>query len=146
MKSFEWIQLCAAFVGSFGFGILFNIRGRRLLAAGIGGFLAWSLCLLLGRWLSDEPLNYFIVSVLVSIYAQLIARWLKTPATPISITALIPLIPGSSLYYTMASAFQGLSGDFVVKAVATLELSAALALGIIVVSALSRWRVKWRRL
>ena len=146
MKSFEWIQLCAAFVGSLGFGILFNIRGRRLLAAGIGGFLAWSLCLLLGRWLSDEPLNYFIVSVLVSIYAQLIARWLKTPATPISITALIPLIPGSSLYYTMASAFQGLSGDFVVKAVATLELSAALALGIIVVSALSRWRVKWRRL
>ena len=142
MSSFAWIQLCAAFVGSLGFGILFNIRGRRLLAAGIGGFLAWGLCLLLGCWISGEPLNYFIVSVLVSIYAQVMARWLKTPATPISITALIPLIPGSSLYYTMASAFQGLSGDFVVKAVATLELSAALALGIILVSALSRWRVK----
>ncbi|MBP3391168.1 MAG: threonine/serine exporter family protein [Clostridia bacterium] len=144
MNKLDWIQLCTAFVGSLGFGILFNIRGRRLLTAAFGGFLAWGLCLALGEWITTEPLNYFIVSLLVSVYAQVIARILKTPATPISITALIPLIPGSSLYYTMASAFQGLSDDFVVKAVATVEMAAALALGIIVVSALSRWRVKWK--
>jgi uncharacterized membrane protein YjjB (DUF3815 family) len=144
MSHLEWIQLGAAFVGSLGFGVLFNIRGRRLWAAAVGGFLAWGLCLVFGKWISVEPLNYFIASLSISFYAQVMARILKTPATPISITALIPLIPGSSLYYTMASAFQGLSGDFVVKAVATLELAAALALGIIAVATLSRWRVKWR--
>lgn len=145
MNSFAWIQLITAFIGSLGFGILFNVRGRRLIAAAVGGLLAWALCLLFSLWISGEPFIYFIVSLLISVYAQVIARILKTPATPISITALIPLIPGSSLYYTMASAFQGISGAFVTKAVTTLELAAALALGIILVSALSRFRIKRRK-
>ena len=144
MSAFEWVQLGTAFIGSLGFGILFNIRGRRLFAAAVGGILAWGICILLGHWISGEPLNYFIVSFAVSVYAQVIARILKTPATPISITALIPLIPGSSLYYTMASAFRGISGEFVTKGIATLELAAALALGIILVSALSRFRITRR--
>ena len=138
MTNDAWLQLATSFIGSLGFGILFNVRGRRLLASAVGGLLAWGLCLLLGKWITAEALNYFIVSLSISFYAQFIARILKTPATPISITALIPLIPGSSLYYTMAAAFQGISGAFVTKAVATLELAAALALGIILVSALSR--------
>lgn len=142
MIPFEIIQITTACLGSLGFGCLFNIRGKRLAAAGVGGFLAWTLCLILGLFIESEPLNYFIVSACISLYAEIMARVLKTPASPISITSLIPLVPGSSLYYTMASAFQGQSGEFVVKAVSTLKLSASLALGIILVSALARLKIQ----
>ena len=40
----ELIQILAGFVGSFGFACLFNIRGRRLLVASLGGLLAVFLC------------------------------------------------------------------------------------------------------
>lgn len=134
----EVIQLITALIGSLGFGILFNVRGKKLLAAGVGGFLAWGLCLGLTFLVKSEPVNYFIVAVVISLYAEIVARRMKTPAASISITALIPLIPGSSLYYTMAAAFQGGSGQFLTKAIATLELSFALALGIILAPALFR--------
>ena len=37
MTQTEIFQIIASFVGSMGFGILFNIRGKRLWAAYVGG-------------------------------------------------------------------------------------------------------------
>jgi uncharacterized membrane protein YjjB (DUF3815 family) len=51
---------------------------------------------------------------------------------------LIPLIPGGSLYYTMNYALNEQWAAFVNKAVYTLELALALALGIIAVTTLNR--------
>lgn len=132
------IQLSAGLVGSLCFGILFNLRGKKLAASALGGFLSWGLFLLLGYVITSEPINYFIVAVIASLYSETMARLLKTPATPIVTTSLIPLIPGGSLYYTMAYAFESDFEMFLGKAVSTLKLASALALGIIVVTALSQ--------
>jgi uncharacterized membrane protein YjjB (DUF3815 family) len=148
ITSFEILQVITGCIGSLGFGILFNIRGKRLLFAALGGFLAWALFVVFSRFISNDPVNYFIVSLLVSLYAEVMARVMKTPTTTFITTALIPLIPGGSLYYTMASAFEA-SGEFVQRAVATLMLAAALALGTIVATALTKlfYKVlaKWGR-
>lgn len=148
ITSFEILQVITGCIGSLGFGILFNIRGKRLLFAALGGFLAWALFVIFSRFISNDPVNYFIVSLLVSLYAEVMARVMKTPTTTFITTALIPLIPGGSLYYTMASAFEA-SGEFVQRAVATLMLAAALALGTIVATALTKlfYKVlaKWGR-
>ena len=80
----------------------------------------------------------FIVAVIISMYSEIMARLLKTPAAPVVTTSLIPLIPGGSLYYTMSSAFESDFSKFIEKAVTTLELACALALGIIIVTALSQ--------
>ncbi len=138
MTGTEWIQLFASLIGSFCFGILFRLRGTRLIAAACGGLLSWGLFLLLDRVVTSEPINYFIVAALISLYAEALARVLKTPATPIATTSLIPLIPGGSLYYTMAYAFESDFAMFLEKAVYTLKLASALALGIIAVTALSQ--------
>lgn len=138
MNGTELVQLTAALIGSLCFGILFNLRGKKLAASAFGGFLSWGLFLLLGCAIASEPINYFIVAAAVSMYSEALARLLKTPATPIVTTSLIPLIPGGSLYYTMAYAFESDFGMFLEKAVSTLKLASALALGIIVVTALSQ--------
>ena len=147
MTSSELIQIATGLIGSLCFGILFNMRGKRLIAAAVGGLLSWGLFVVLSHFILNEPINYFIVAAVVSLYSEIMARILKTPAAPIVTTSLIPLIPGGSLYYTMSSAFESNFTMFLEKAVSTLKLACARALGIIVVTAISQFlfkRVKQR--
>lgn len=133
----EIIQVLAAFAGSMGFAILFNVRGKRLIAAAIGGLLSWLLFIIISKYIMNDPVVYFIVACVISIYAEILARVLKTPTTTFIITSLIPLIPGGSLYYTMVLAFEGDANTFLPKAISTLQLAAALALGVIVSATLT---------
>lgn len=138
MTHTEIMQIITGFIGVIGFSVLFNIRGKRLIATAIGGFLSWSLFVICSHIIQSEPVNYFIVALLISIYAEIMARVMKTPTTTFITTSLIPLIPGGSLYYTMASVFDSNLDAFMEKAVYTLQLAAALALGIIVATTLTK--------
>ena len=138
MTQTEIIQILAGFVGSLGFAILFHIRGKRRLLAAIGGLLSWLLFVLLSKWIKSEPVVYFVVACVISVYAEIMARVLKTPTTIFVTTSLIPLIPGGSLYYTMVLAFQGDFDTFLPKAIYTLQLASALALGISVSTTFAR--------
>lgn len=139
--------IVGGFLGSLGFALLYNIRGKRLLGAALGGILCCALFCILGLFIESEPIIYFIVSVVTSIYAEILSRVLKTPTTTFIITALIPLIPGGSLYYTMSSAFEGDFDLFLSNAISTLLLALALALGVCMVIAGTRFvmRVKAAR-
>lgn len=141
----ELVQIFTGFLGSLGFGILFNVRGKRLAAASLGGLLSWALFLALGIWLPDEVLRYFIVSVAVSVYCEIMARVQKTPTTTFLMTALIPLIPGGGLYYTMTNAFSGDLDGFAERGFHTVGLAVALALGVIVTTVITNIITKLRR-
>ena len=129
----ELIMIITGCLGSAGFALLYNIRGKRFVFAALGGLLAVFFYLGFGLFIENEILNYFICAILVSLYAEIMARVLKTPTTTFIITSLIPLIPGGSLYYTMTGAFSGDIGSFIDKGLYTLGLAGALAAGIIVV-------------
>ncbi|MBQ9777337.1 MAG: threonine/serine exporter family protein, partial [Clostridia bacterium] len=117
MTQFEWIQIITGFIGSVGFAILFNERGKKMIGAILGGLFSWLLFVLLKFVSESEPLRYFIVAFAISLYSELMARRLKTPSSTFLMTALIPLIPGGSLYYTMAAVFEGNVQNFATKAV-----------------------------
>ena len=138
MTKTDIIQILAGFVGSFGFACLFNIRGKRLIAAAVGGLLSWLLFVLFRNFIPSDPVNYFVVALLMSFYAEVMARVQKTPTTTFITTSLVPLIPGGSLYYTMASAFESNLPRFLEKAISTLQLASALALGIIFATTVTR--------
>ncbi len=132
------LQTITGCIGSTGFAILYNIRNKRLLFAAVGGLLSWALFLLLGFAINDEIVRYLIVSAFISIYAEIMARAMKTPKTTFIIISLIPLIPGSALYYTMRAAFSGDVLTFAEKGVQTLGYAGALAAGIIVVAGIMK--------
>ena len=132
------IRIIAAALGTLGFGVLFNLRGKKLLVGALGGMFAWIMFEVLGGIIANEPIRYFIVSALASVYAEVFARIMKTPRTTFWIVNLIPLIPGGSLYYTMSSAVQSQSEVFWQRGIYTLELAAALSLGIVTVAAVSK--------
>lgn len=142
MNLTEILQILAATAGALGFGLLFNIRNKSLIAVALGGGLGWLAFILINRLIQSEPLSYFMVSTLISLYAEIMARRLKTPTTVIIIPSMIPLVPGASLYYTMTHFLDGDLSSFVKKALDTLKLASALALGIIVATVITRLIIK----
>lgn len=134
MTAHQIIQIVTGTVGSLGFALLFNLRGRRLVMAALGGFMSWTLFMIFNLFITNDPFNYFLVAIMMSLYAEIMARVLKSPTTTFITTSLIPLIPGGFLYQTMAFALEKNLEKFIETATYTLQLAAALALGIIVVT------------
>ena len=101
------IQIFTGFLGSLGFSILFNIRGRKLWVASLGGLISWTIFLLLEPVFQGEASRYFFAAAAVTVYSEFFARVLKTPTTTFLVSSIVPLIPGGSLYYTMSYAVLG---------------------------------------
>ena len=125
------MQLVTAFVGSWGFAMLFHVRRERLLPASLGGLLAWGVYLLMGLVSGQDVVRYFFASVALTVYAEVMARVVKCPATLFLVTASIPLVPGGSLYRTMQFFMQNDLDAFSRQALTTVLLAVAIAVGML---------------
>ena len=97
----EIIQLVVSFTGSLGFAALFNIHGKKLWFAALGGCLSWAVYLAV-EFITPSPyVCGFWSTVAITLYAECMARIHKTPVTVFLVSATIPLIPGAALYRTM---------------------------------------------
>ena len=126
------IQLITAFLGSLGFAMLFNIRKDKLLLCSLGGLLAWSVYLSAGFLSGNDVIRYFLASIVFTIYAEIMARIKKTPATIFIVSAAIPLIPGGYLYETMQYVMLHDWASFSAKGLTTLLLAFAIVAGMLV--------------
>ncbi len=132
------IQIMTSFLGSLGFAVLFNVRGRYLLEAAFGGMLGWLCYSLLSGRLHNEYLAFLVAAMLVTGYAELMARVEKAPATTFLIAGMIPLVPGKGLYYTMRYAIGAESAGFVSQGTQTLAVAIAIAGGVMAASSIFR--------
>lgn len=135
MSMTELLQTITAFFGTLGFGLMFNIRGKKLWLGSLGGLLGWVAYLMFGLFFESDILCCFLASVLSSGYSEILARCMKTPATTFYIICWIPLIPGSSLYYSVASILRNDITGFLHYCLYTLEVAAALSAGVLLVTA-----------
>lgn len=132
------IQTFVSFIASLGFGIIFNIKGKNLIFAALGGGLSWFCYLSFSRLNISDVLSFFLSSVIFSIYSEICARVLKTPVTTIVICALIPLVPGAGMYYTMYETITGNVSGAIELGLTTIANAGSLALGVIFVSTITR--------
>ncbi len=103
----EIVQLITSFLGSLGFAFIFNTRKKALIPSALGGVVCWGVYLLGSLYFDGQYIPSLFAAAAVALYAEIAARVLKLPATIVFISAIIPLIPGSSLYYTMSYAVSG---------------------------------------
>ena len=131
----------SAFLASIGFGILFNIRGKKLILAGltgaIGGIL-YKYSLYLGM---SELVANFLGALGLAIFGEIFARLCKTPVTTFIVCALIPLVPGGGILEVI----QGNVQEALVKGLETLSIAGVLALGILVVSTGTQFYLRTKR-
>lgn len=135
-------ELLRAVVGSFlpclAFCFILNVRGRILAAAPLGAVLCWLSYLAFTAFWSDFTC-YFAATVVVSVYAELMARLCKTPVTVFLMVGLLPLVPGGGIYYTMEYALEGNTAAFLSQGLATFGIAGCLALGVLTVSSVVRF-------
>lgn len=125
------MELTAAFLGSLGFALLFHVRREKVLLASLGGLLAWGVYLLSGLVTDQDVVRYFAASVVLTVYAETLARVVKCPATLFIVTASIPLIPGGSLYHTMQYFMQNDLNACSSQGLTTLLLAVSIAVGML---------------
>ena len=133
-----WAQAAAVFVGCCGFCILFNVHGRGLVLCIIGGAAAWMVYLLCGALGCDVYAANLFAAVFAALYAEIMARVRKCPATPYLVIATIPMLPGAGVYYTMSLGLEGSMMASVAKGLQTIGIAGSLAVGILLVSTVFR--------
>lgn len=128
-----FIQILTAGIASFGFAILYNVKGKRLIVPFVGGILSWTLYLIL-MFLNNEVLQCLFTTMFLALYTEIVARVVKTPTTTFLVPNIIILIPGGSLYYAISYAIRSDWLNFILKGKETIFIAAAIAAGIMIVS------------
>ena len=79
-----------------------------------------------------------MATVVAAVFAEVMARIRKYPAISYLISSLLPLIPGSGIYYAAQQAVQGNSAGFVAYGTKTLAIAGVMAVGILLVVTLTK--------
>jgi uncharacterized membrane protein YjjB (DUF3815 family) len=127
-----------AIIASLGFGIIFNIKGKKLIFASIGGGIGWLTYSLTSTLNISDVFALFLSAIVISFYSEIFARILKTPVTTYIVCALIPLVPGAGMYYTMFEIISGNLEKAISIGINTLSSAGALSLGVILLSTITR--------
>ena len=140
MKSF--IMILMGLIGTLGFSLLFHVKGRKLIAIALGGAASTAIYLLILHLTGQKPAAMLVATAAIGILAEVFARLFKAPVISFLVPMLVPLIPGSDLYYTTSFLIRGQSAEFAERSESLLWQAGAIAFGIILVSCVTHIRRK----
>ena len=141
-----WFQCLAAAVACLGYSIIFNTHSLGVLICIAGGGLSWGVYLLSVRLGAHVLFGYFLAAAAISLYAEIMARVRKYPSSSYLIIALLPMVPGAGVYYTVEYLLSGQSEASVSQLLLTGCMAGMLAVGVLMVSTLFRMGTSARAL
>lgn len=127
-----------AFIATLGFGLLFNVPRRTLLACGLSGAVGRTVRLLAVTLGASVEGGSFLGAVAVATMGYWLARAYYTPRTIFTVTGVIPMIPGVPAFSAMLEFATGHTDAGIVHAVETILIVGALAMGLTTVRVLSQ--------
>jgi uncharacterized membrane protein YjjB (DUF3815 family) len=134
------LQLGSCTIGCIGFAILFHVRGKALFYNGIGAFFTWVIyALLYYRMHVSGFFSTLLAACFVAAFAYVMARVNKMPSTIFLTATVMPLIPGSNLYYMMYAVTRSDSAMLRSETITLLQTCLAIALGFLVFDAVMRY-------
>lgn len=92
-----------SFGASLGFGIVFQLKNKDLLYAGIGGALTRIVYIILMSFVPYRIVFAALSACFAAAYAEIIGHRNRKPATVYLYPSIIPLIPGDLFYYMTAA-------------------------------------------
>lgn len=132
-----WMQVGFGGIAILGFSIRSNIKGWKLLFTSLGGAISWGLYLMFLVWSNSLLLSVFLSTLAVCLYSELMGRAFKVPVSVFVICAIIPLVPGSGLYYSMKAYIDGNGAEFLNRMGQTLMIAGTISVAIAVMSSIT---------
>lgn len=126
--------IASGLVGTFGFTLLFRSNKNRVIISTIGGAITCLVYVISCQFYDHELMQNLYPALAATVYAEIMARLTKAPATPILACSIIPLVPGGKLYYTTYYFVVGEMEKFYECIIDLLRIASGLAVGIIIVS------------
>lgn len=96
-----YVTLTICTLGCFGFAILYNLKGKKAYMCGLGGFITWLAYLVCYKLYPSTFVATLFAAAMCAVFAQIMARIIKTPSSIFMTISVFPVIPGATLYYTM---------------------------------------------
>lgn len=119
-------------IGTAAFSLIFRIRLRLIPFAALGGLIAWFVwAFTKDAFAFGEFTANLLAALAATGYAEVMARILKTPSTIFLTPAILPLVPGGSIYSTMVALVDGDRAGFAEYGTLTLQVAVGIAAGII---------------
>ena len=128
------LSLIFAYIACLGFGLIFHVRNKLLFISPIGGVILWGMYLALETSVSSVVVRTLIATMVAAIFCEIIARYMKVPVTVFMIIAILPLVPGSGIYYSMEAFINEDYERFFLKGIETIGIAGAIAVGIIIIA------------
>ena len=97
------IILISAGLGTLGFSLMFRVNPKHLAVATLGGIISCGIYLFFDASGSNAFVSNFVAMLVSAIVCEIFARIFKAPTAIFVLPCTIPLVPGSSLYYTMSN-------------------------------------------
>lgn len=138
------VQLISCGIASAGFALLFKAALKQSIYAGIGGLLNWACYLLALTFTGSTFIAVIAAATFVAAYAYVMSRIHRAPGTIFLTTAIMPVIPGATLFYMMHGFVQA---DYTLAAeqsILLLQTCLAIAFGFLLVEIATRYVSKWR--
>lgn len=132
-------QFILGMISCVGFAYLFNCPKKAILQAAFAGGLGWiayDYCLC--RLGYTEVVATLIGTLVLAAICELLARLERDAVTVFVIPAILPLVPGAGLYYTLFYTLEGNLSLALDKGITTLGCALGIAIGLIAVSSISR--------
>lgn len=81
------------------FGVVFNIPRREIICTSILGAVGWTIYIVLFKDFGMETAGVFIGAIIVALFSRILSYRRLIPSTIYLIPAIIPLVPGTEMYY-----------------------------------------------
>ncbi len=132
LMQFTWAALSI-----LGFSIRVKLKGWKIFFLALGGGLTWAFYLIILFYSRSMLFSVFGAIVLVCTYSEVMGRVLKMPVAVFVTCVIIPLVPGSSLFYAMQGYIAGDMAAFSEHASNAILISGTIAMAIAIVSSVT---------
>lgn len=131
------IKLIAALIGTMGFALIFRIDRAKLAAASVCGLISGAIVVLMDYSSIHLVVSNMVAAAVSAIASELFARKFRSPAVIFLTPALIPLVPGGSLYYSMSYLIKGNYPQFMTHIGIVAKVGLGISMGIVIASVFS---------
>lgn len=128
------MMLIMSLVGPLGVALMYRVRAVHLPLILVGSEMSFIVYYLFTLLFDGQFFPNFIAAIAVGFFARLCAKKGKFPAVIISVPAIMPLLPGGILYYTMHNLMFGQGQEALMCASRTLSIALGIAAGEVAVS------------